>query len=93
MAVDRAGNLFHPKGSESSWHLALWFRQAQISSTLAFDTVDGQALDEKEGPYRLVVPTDKRPIRWLRMLSTIRIANVKDLPAIDAAKSPGTPTK
>jgi hypothetical protein len=54
---------------------------------------DGKPLDEKEGPYRLVIPSDKRPIRWIRMLRTIHVANVKDLPAADAAKTPETPTK
>jgi hypothetical protein len=54
---------------------------------------DGKPLDEKEGPYRLVIPSDKRPIRWIRMLRTIRVANVKDLPAVEAIKAPETPTK
>ncbi len=49
------------------------------------DRRDGKPLDAKEGPYRLVIPDDKRPIRWIRMLRTIRVANLRDLP-LDADK-------
>jgi DMSO/TMAO reductase YedYZ molybdopterin-dependent catalytic subunit len=41
---------------------------------------NGQPLDDKEGPWRLVVPDEKRPIRWARMVKTLRVVNVKDLP-------------
>jgi hypothetical protein len=35
--------------------------------------VDGQALDGKVGPLRLVAPLDKRPARWVRMVQSIRV--------------------
>jgi hypothetical protein len=44
---------------------------------------DGQPLAEKEGPLRLVVPDEKRPIRWERMVKTMRVLNVKDLPLVE----------
>lgn len=47
------------------------FSGAQV---LVADTVDGKPLAEKEGPLRLVVPGDKRPARWVRMLKSIKVA-------------------
>ncbi len=44
------------------------------------DHRDGKPLDPKEGPFRLVIPDDKRPIRWIRMLRTIRVINLNDVP-------------
>jgi DMSO/TMAO reductase YedYZ molybdopterin-dependent catalytic subunit len=43
---------------------------------LVVDAADGKALGEKEGPLRLVVPSDKRQARWVRMLKTLRVVNV-----------------
>jgi hypothetical protein len=37
---------------------------------------DGKTLDEKEGPYRIVIPDEKRPARWIRQLITLKIVNV-----------------
>ncbi len=37
---------------------------------------DGKPLDEKEGPYRIVIPEEKRPARWIRQLTTLKIVNV-----------------
>ncbi|MGA2353044.1 MAG: molybdopterin-dependent oxidoreductase [Terriglobales bacterium] len=34
---------------------------------------DGKALDAKEGPYRIVVPDEKRMARWVRQLTTLKI--------------------
>jgi hypothetical protein len=34
---------------------------------------DGAALDEKEGPFRIVVPGEKRPARWVRQVTTIDV--------------------
>jgi hypothetical protein len=42
------------------------------------DRRNGKPLDDKEGPYRLVIPADKRPIRWIRMIRTMRVLNLKD---------------
>src|SRR6201997_529409 len=38
---------------------------------------DGKPLDEKEGPYRIVIPDEKRPARWIRQLTVLKIVNVK----------------
>jgi hypothetical protein len=38
---------------------------------------DGKPLDEKEGPYRIVIPDEKRIARWVRQVNTLKIVNVK----------------
>lgn len=38
---------------------------------------DGRPLDEKEGPYRIVIPDEKRPARWIRQLTLLKIVNVQ----------------
>jgi len=40
---------------------------------LVADSEDGRPLGQGAGPLRLVVPSDKRPARWVRMVKTIRI--------------------
>jgi hypothetical protein len=37
----------------------------------------GKPLDEKEGPYRIVIPDQKRMARWVRQVTTLRIVNVQ----------------
>jgi hypothetical protein len=37
---------------------------------------DGKPLDEKEGPYRIVIPDEKRMARWVRQVKTLRIVDV-----------------
>jgi hypothetical protein len=37
------------------------------------DTKDGKPLPEKEGPFRIVAPAEKRPARWIRNVKTIAI--------------------
>ncbi len=32
---------------------------------------DGNALDAKDGPFRLIVPGEKRPARWVRQVTAI----------------------
>jgi DMSO/TMAO reductase YedYZ molybdopterin-dependent catalytic subunit len=46
----------------------------QDAGVLVADTLDGQPIPDKLGPLRLVVPHDKRPARWVRMLRTITVA-------------------
>ncbi len=41
------------------------------------DKRDGKPLDAKEGPYRIVVPGDARPARWVRQVTTLRVIAVK----------------
>jgi hypothetical protein len=38
------------------------------------DTQDGHPI-AKDGPYRIVVPGDKRPARWIRNVTTIEVIN------------------
>jgi hypothetical protein len=49
---------------------------------LLADKKYGKPLHDKEGPFRLVVPDEKRPVRWERMVKTIRVVNLKDLPLV-----------
>ncbi|MGA7631052.1 MAG: molybdopterin-dependent oxidoreductase [Terriglobales bacterium] len=37
---------------------------------------DGKPLDAKEGPYRIVVPDEKRMARWVRQVMTLKIVAV-----------------
>jgi hypothetical protein len=39
------------------------------------DTLNGKALAPKQGPFRVVVPGDKRPARWVRMVSEFEVNN------------------
>jgi len=43
------------------------------SDVMVADTMDGAALGEKQGPFRLVAPHEKRPARWVRMLKSIMV--------------------
>jgi DMSO/TMAO reductase YedYZ molybdopterin-dependent catalytic subunit len=40
---------------------------------LVADSEDGKPLAQTSGPLRLVVPADKRPARWVRMVKAIRV--------------------
>jgi len=44
--------------------------------TLAF-LKDGKPLDDKEGPYRIVIPDEKRMARWVRQVTTLKIVEVQ----------------
>jgi len=35
------------------------------------DVRDGRALDDKEGPFRIIARDDKRPARWVRQVTAI----------------------
>jgi hypothetical protein len=41
------------------------------------DAMNGQPLDAKSGPFKLVVSEDKRPARWVRNLVSIELDSVK----------------
>jgi hypothetical protein len=41
------------------------------------DKRDGKPLDAQEGPFRIVAPGDKRPARWVRQVSTLRVAAIR----------------
>jgi len=38
---------------------------------------DGKPLDAKEGPYRIVIPDEKRMARWVRQVATLKIVDVQ----------------
>jgi DMSO/TMAO reductase YedYZ molybdopterin-dependent catalytic subunit len=42
------------------------------------DRKDGQPLDAHAGPFRIVVPGDARPARWIRQLSEIVVVRPPD---------------
>jgi len=37
---------------------------------------DGKPLNDKEGPYRIVIPDEKRMARWVRQVTELRIVEV-----------------
>jgi DMSO/TMAO reductase YedYZ molybdopterin-dependent catalytic subunit len=43
--------------------------------TIVADRMNGKPLDPKEGPLKIVVPGDKRPARWIRMLTALQVEN------------------
>ncbi len=43
---------------------------------LLADAQDGKPLPENTGPFRLVVPGDKRAARWARMVNSIELVSV-----------------
>ena len=47
---------------------------------LVSDQRDGNPLGDKDGPYRLILPSEKREVRWIRNLRTIRNINLRDFP-------------
>jgi hypothetical protein len=34
---------------------------------------DGKPLSDKEGPFRIVAPDEKRPARWVRQVTALKI--------------------
>ena len=37
---------------------------------------DGKPLGEKEGPYRIVIPDEKRMARWVKQVTKLKIVDV-----------------
>jgi len=44
---------------------------------LLADKADGHALDSKQGPFRIVVPDDKRMARWVREVTALKVVPVQ----------------
>ena len=38
---------------------------------------DGKPLDDKEGPYRIIIPDEKKMARWVRQVKTLKILDVQ----------------
>jgi len=47
----------------------------QDSEVIVADTMNGSPLAEKQGPFKMVAPYDKRPARWIRMLKSLSVVN------------------
>jgi len=47
----------------------------QESDVIVADTMNGAALGEKQGPFKMVAPHDKRPARWVRMLKSLTVVS------------------
>jgi hypothetical protein len=45
------------------------------SRIILADTMDGKPLGSNEGPFKTVVPGDKQPARWVRMVNVLRVEN------------------
>lgn len=43
------------------------------SEVIVADTLDGAPLSDKEGPFKIVAPHEKRPARWVRMVTAITV--------------------
>jgi hypothetical protein len=43
------------------------------------DTRDGQPLEKYQGPFRIVVPGEKKQARWVRMVKEIRVVDSRTL--------------
>jgi hypothetical protein len=43
---------------------------------LLADKADGHPLDAKDGPFRVIVPGEKRMARWVRQVTTLRVVQV-----------------
>ena len=48
-----------------------------VRDIIVADKRDGKLLDAKEGPLRIVAPGDKRPARWVRQVTALRLTAVK----------------
>jgi hypothetical protein len=44
---------------------------------LIADKADGRPLDAKEGPFRIIVPGEKRMARWIRQVTTLKLVQVQ----------------
>jgi hypothetical protein len=44
---------------------------------LLADNADGQPLDSKEGPFRIIVPGEKRMARWVRRVTALKVVQVQ----------------
>jgi hypothetical protein len=54
---------------------------AELDSTLTgkvpllVDRLDGQPLTARDGPWRVFVPGDRRPARWVRQVVRLHLAS------------------
>jgi hypothetical protein len=48
---------------------------------LLADRKDGKPLNEREGPFRIIVPDEKRPARWVRQVVALTVLRNRNVPA------------
>jgi hypothetical protein len=69
--------VFHARdGYATVFALAEFDNAFSNRELLLADSEDGKPLGENAGPFRLVVPGDKRAARWARMVTSIEIIKV-----------------
>lgn len=47
----------------------------QDSEVIVADTMNGSPLGDKQGPFKMIAPHDKRPARWVRMLKSLTVVS------------------
>jgi hypothetical protein len=81
---DRAASylLFEAK---DGYHVVLALAEADPTTSgkvvLLADKKDGQPLPKNEGPWRLILPDEKRPVRWIRLITQISLESAIAPPA------------
>jgi hypothetical protein len=60
-------------GYRAVYSLAELDSDFQDSEVIVADTLNRSPLAEKQGPFKIVAPHDKRPARWVRMLKTLTV--------------------
>jgi hypothetical protein len=48
-----------------------------VREVILADRRDGKPLDAREGPFRIIAPGDKRPARWIRQVTEMKVVTVK----------------
>lgn len=48
----------------------------RAKTVLLADRIDGKDLDANRGPFRLIIPEEKRPSRWVRQIVRIELVRV-----------------
>lgn len=65
-------------GYRVAYALAELDPQFRNESVILAGRYDGKPLDAKEGPLRIVAPTDQRPARWFRQVTRIDVLRAPD---------------
>ena len=67
--------------AKDNYHAAFTLAELDESvgdkQVFACDKQDGQPLGPSDGPIRLIVPSDKRPARWVRMLTRLDLESTQ----------------
>jgi DMSO/TMAO reductase YedYZ molybdopterin-dependent catalytic subunit len=70
--------------AKDGYRVALAIAEVDPATTdkvvLLADRKNGEALPEKEGPLRLVIPDEKRSVRWIRMVTRISVRTPESQP-------------